>query len=395
MVSERRDRRIMELGEIFWREMKGVTPRLFDRRYWQGELLEWVMKDESFKVDGFRFVDVFPALRSNRSISSHVRDYLLKEGRELPIVLRTALGMAAGGLMSPLAGRILRANVKAMARRFICQSDVKKAVRVFEALGRKNLTFTADILGEATLSEAESQRYLDNYLLLINSLADAAKEWPDHPVLHRCSGGPLPKANVSVKLSALEPYMEEADLKGTTARLKERLLPLLRTARQRNVFVNFDLEQWATHGITYALFEELSLDPDLIDWPHMGLVLQVYLRSSDQDLARLLALSAKRDTPFTVRLVKGAYWDYEVVHARQNGFNSPVFLSKNKTDACYEALSEKLIKSNDRLHPAFASHNLRSLVHALVVAEEKGLAPADVEVQMLHGMAEPLCRVFS
>ena len=71
------------------------------------------------------------------------------------------------------------------------------------------------------------------------------------------------------------------------------------------------------HSITYALFEEIASHRDMIDWPHIGLVIQSYLKSSDRDCDRLLALSRKRGAPFTVRLVKGAYWDYEVVHARR------------------------------------------------------------------------------
>ncbi|MDH3349155.1 MAG: proline dehydrogenase family protein, partial [Desulfobulbaceae bacterium] len=343
-ISEDRNNRIIELGERYWLEMKDRTPSLFDRRYWQGQLLEWVMNDESLKVDGFRFVDVLPVLRTNTALASHVQDYLLKEGRDLPKIIRTALGLAAGGVMSPLAGRVIRSNVTAMARRFICQSDEKKALRVFERLGRKNLTFTADILGEATVSAAEAQRYLDKYSALISMLGDGVKGWPEKPILHRSSLGPLPKANVSIKISALDPYMDQVDFQGSLARLKERLLPLLRLARQKNVFINFDLEQWAAHKITYSLFEELALHPDLIDWPHMGIVVQAYLKSSGRDCQRLLALSSKRSTPFTVRLVKGAYWDYEVVHARQNGFTCPVYTDKGHTDDNYEALSLKLLE---------------------------------------------------
>ncbi len=385
----------MELGEKYWQKMRGQKPKLFDRHYWQGQLLDWVMKDESFKVDAFRFVDVLPSLQSSSAIASHVSEYLLKDGRELPFALRTALNMAAGGVMSPLAARAIRTNVTDMARRFICESESTKALKVFTKLMKKNLTFTADILGEATTSDGEAERYLQKYLDLIELLGAAAEKWPENPVLYQSPAGPLPKVNISVKISALDPYMDGVDHEGSVARLKERLLPVLRLAREKNVFINFDLEQWAAHNITYDLFEEVVNHQDLIDWPHIGLVIQAYLKTSDQDCDRLLKLSNKRGTPFTVRLVKGAYWDYEVVHARQNGFSCPVFTNKGLTDANYENLSVKLIDNHMLIVPAFASHNLRSLVHAIVVAEEKGLDRTGIELQMLYGMAEPERKVFA
>ncbi len=386
---------IMELGEKYWQQMQGEMPSLFDRQYWQAQILDWLMNDESFKVDAFRFVDVLPALQSSTAIASHVRDYLLASDRKLPVLIRSALTMAAGGISSPVATRAIRANVSSMARRFICENDSTRAVKVLRELAAENLTFTADILGEATTSDAESDRYLQKYLDLIRALSQAAETWPTIPILHHAASGPLPKVNISVKISALDPWLDPADHQGSVARLKARLMPLLRQARKHQVFINFDLEQWACHDITYDLFEQVALHPDLIDWPHLGLVIQSYLKKSDDDCRRLLKLSKRRGTPFTVRLVKGAYWDYEVVHARQNGFNCPVFTNKGRTDACYEQLTDILLVNHELITPAFASHNLRSLAHALVTAKNKGLPKDSLEVQMLYGMAEPQRRILA
>jgi RHH-type proline utilization regulon transcriptional repressor/proline dehydrogenase/delta 1-pyrroline-5-carboxylate dehydrogenase len=393
--QERINRRISELGRQYWQRMKGEMPSLFDSRYWQGHILDWIMDDEAFKVDAFRFVDVLPALHSTAAIASHVQDYLLGRDRKLPVVVRSALSMASGGIAAPLATRAIRANISEMARRFICQSEPGQAMPVLAKLVRSNLTFTADILGEASLSDQEADRILQKYLALIAELARAARRWPQNDQLYVSPTGPLPRANVSVKLSALDPYLDAADHAGSVARLKERVLPLLRAARQHGVFVNFDLEQWACHDITYDLFAELACHADLVDWPHLGVVVQAYLKSAESDLARLLELSKKRGTPFTVRLVKGAYWDYEVVHARRHGFACPVHTNKARTDAGYEHLTVTLMKNQERISPAFASHNLRSLVHALVMAEECQVPRAAFELQMLYGMAEPQRRILA
>jgi RHH-type proline utilization regulon transcriptional repressor/proline dehydrogenase/delta 1-pyrroline-5-carboxylate dehydrogenase len=91
-----------------------------------------------------------------------------------------------------------------------------------------------------------------------------------------------------------------------------------------------------------------------------------------------------------VRLVKGAYWDSEIAWAKQKGWPIPVFLEKAETDASYERLSRLLLEGHDVIDPAFGSHNLRSLAHAIVAAKEIGVPVNGYEIQMLYGMAEPV-----
>ncbi|GAB4344814.1 MAG: L-glutamate gamma-semialdehyde dehydrogenase [Desulfobulbaceae bacterium] len=392
--TENREERIAHIGRKYWRMMEGEVPGLFDRGHWQGQLLDLVMTDESFKNDALRFVDVLPALHTPESVAVHVRDYLLRGGRNLPLPVRTALSMAGSGFAPGLAAASIRTGVRRLARRFICGKDAAEALKALNRLHRDNLAFTADILGEATTSDQEADAFLNRYRELITLLGERASQWPANPLLTDTPAGSQPLANVSVKVSALEPHIDPVDLRGSIGRIRERLLPLLRHARNHDVFVNFDLEQWELHDITYGLFEELALHRDLVDWPHLGLVVQAYLKSSGTDLDRLLDLSRRRGTPFTVRLVKGAYWDYEVAHARQHGYPCPVFTRKGLTDASYEQLADRLIDGYPLLFPALAGHNLRSLVHGLVVAEEKGLEKHALELQMLYGMAEPLRKVF-
>ncbi len=93
---------------------------------------------------------------------------------------------------------------------------------------------------------------------------------------------------------------------------------------------------------------------------------------------------------FTVRLVKGAYWDYETIIAAQEHWPSPVFTDKAQTDAQFEQLAKVLIDNWEWTRPAVGSHNIRSLAAAVAQAEAAGLPAGTVELQMLHGMAEPI-----
>jgi RHH-type proline utilization regulon transcriptional repressor/proline dehydrogenase/delta 1-pyrroline-5-carboxylate dehydrogenase len=90
-----------------------------------------------------------------------------------------------------------------------------------------------------------------------------------------------------------------------------------------------------------------------------------------------------------IRLVKGAYWDAETIHARAAGWPVPVWQEKWRTDACFEVATRYLLEHSDVLRPALGSHNLRSLAHGMAVAEHLGLDRRTVEMQMLHGMGDP------
>jgi RHH-type proline utilization regulon transcriptional repressor/proline dehydrogenase/delta 1-pyrroline-5-carboxylate dehydrogenase len=94
--------------------------------------------------------------------------------------------------------------------------------------------------------------------------------------------------------------------------------------------------------------------------------------------------------PLTVRLVKGAYWDHEVVEARQHGWSVPVFERRADSDRNFEALTRELLAAHPRVRLALASHNLRSIAHGLACLSHFGLSDADLELQVLRGLGDDL-----
>ena len=68
----------------------------------------------------------------------------------------------------------------------------------------------------------------------------------------------------------------------------------------------------------------------------------------------------------------------------------PVFTHKPDTDAMYERLTREMLEAADVVRPAFASHNVRSLAVAVETARGLGLSRDAFELQMLHGMGDPI-----
>jgi len=379
---------IQAIGRDILARMENETSSVFKKDYWYGQVMDWSMRNETFKVQMFRFVDVLPNLTSSAEVLRHLREYFSADGQELPKVFGWGLGLSA--LAPDLVAGTVKKNVTDMARMFITGTTGAEAVGNLEKLRGQKLAFTVDLLGEAVVSEKEADECAARYLELMENLSREAARWPEIEQIDRDHRGVISKVNVSVKLSALYSQIDPIDREGSITALKGRLRPLLRRAVALGVFVNLDMESHALKDLTLALFQSLLEEPEFQGHDNVGVVIQAYLRDSERDLDALIAWAKSRAGRITVRLVKGAYWDYETVLARQRGWPIPVYLDKRATDANYERLSLKLLQNDRWLKAAFGSHNIRSIAHALVQARLLGVDPRSFEVQMLYGMAEPI-----
>ena len=148
------------------------------------------------------------------------------------------------------------------------------------------------------------------------------------------------------------------------------------------------MESYDFKDLTIEVFRRLRAE--FRDFSHLGIVLQAYLRDTEADLRKLLAWMRQEDLPSAIRLVKGAYWDYETVIAAQNGWPNRVWSRKTQTDANFEKCARILLENAEHCYLACGSHNLRSIAVVLETARELNVAPGRFEFQLLYGMAEPV-----
>lgn len=381
--------RVQAIGRDLLEAALAAQPTVLSADYWAEQAGEWVLGDDDLKLRLFRLVDCMPMLDDAAAVDRHLREYLDDESLEkLPPMLRAALKAARSGILAPFAARAVRAAMLAQAKRFIAGTTPAEAARAALNQRRRQRGFTLDLLGEAVTSDAEADAYAAAYARLLQELPAEAARWPYDPLVDDGPAGPLPRVNVSLKLSALDSQFDAIDPAGTTERVLARLRPLWRLARGRGAQVHVDMESHATKDLALSIFRTIALEEEFRDWPDCGIVVQCYLRESPHDLVQLADWARRRGTPIWVRLVKGAYWDYETVHARAAGWMVPVWQEKWRTDACYEAATTFVMEQADVLRPALGSHNLRSLAHGMAVAEALGLDRRAVEMQMLYGMGD-------
>lgn len=343
------------------RRSRGVRERAEQR------LLELVIAAPAARARLFQLVDAFPALRDDEDVADHIEGYLDHEA--VPVVVRHAVRLAQhlpGGERASAA--VARRGITHMANRFIAGTDAASAGPAFERLWAARMGVIVDLLGEKTITAGDADRYAARLAALVAALTGAAG-----------------RRSVAIKPTALAPRLHALTADDGLAEASARLAPVLAQAAEAQLPIWFDMEQYEVKDLVLELYRSLADHAD-----GTGIVIQAYLRDSLGDLAQLMEWSTTGSRPIAVRLVKGAYWDAETVLARARGWPVPVYERKGDTDANFERCTRLLLEHRAgarwTVQPAFASHNVRSVAHAIAVADDLGLPRRDLQFQMLYGM---------
>lgn len=385
------DQEIFELGH---RLARGTTrlQRLGLQRFGrmaQDRGMAYVGRDADLRAALFRFVDVAPACAGPHELAEHLSALLAAcEPRASVRLARRAAEVRATRSLTGLAAALV---VRRMAARFIVDETPADAAAVLRGLWMRGITTSVDLLGESTVTHEEGCRYARRCELALEQLAAEMRGWPQRG-FEADAVGSVPRVNLSVKVTALTPLVRPAAPERGRADAAGSLRRLLRRARDVGAHLHVDMESVDSRDLVLGLVLELLSEQEFREGPSAGIVLQAYLRDAEETLDRVLAWSrrANRSVPLTVRLVKGAYWDHETIEATQRGWAPPVWIEKADSDRCFERLTRRLIESFPLVRPAIASHNLRSVAHAIVIAQRAGLAAADLELQVLRGLGDDL-----
>lgn len=365
------------------------APSLFSKRGVHARLMEWSMRDPAFKAQLFRFVDVLPSLTSSSEIVRHLQEYLGDRAVELNPALKA--GLAASSFAPAIVAGPVKANVISMAAQFVAGETPADLVKQLRRNAAAGIATTIDLLGETVVSDAEADAFLQRNLDVLDTVSAFLAREP-RPYFSDLgpANEPLPRLNLSIKISALTPDVHPAAPAHSIAALKERLRPILRRAADVGALINFDMESYKLKDLTLALFKSILEEAEFREKPSIGIALQAYLRDCEADLVALLAWARAHRRPLNIRLVKGAYWDYETILARQREWPVPVWQRKPESDANFEKLSLLLLQNLDIATPNFATHNVRSVAHAIAQADRLGIDPRAYEFQALYGMADEL-----
>ena len=392
MMESDIDYQVRTRGVNLYRGMGEDKPALFREENWTGRIIKQCLRNTGFKEALLRFIDVLPVLNSQDSIIAHFVQYFYGPEYQYAQLLDPSL-KSNTDLDGKKRAKVVTVveNIKKMGGIFIAASEPEEALPVFERLRSQGYGISADILGEAVVSEKEADEFFHRYLHLLDLLNKQQKNWP---VLgnteETLDWGHAPRVDVSIKPSSLYSQMHGAGFDAIVVRAKERLKPIFRKAKEIGAHITLDMEYYDLKNLTLALYRSLLDEEEFRGYPHTGLVIQSYLKDCEKDLREIVSWAESREQRLTVRLVKGAYWEAETVIAPQKNWPCPVFMDKHASDASFERSARFILENHRWLKLACASQNIRSvscvteLIHRIQVPQSR------YEYQVIYGMAEPL-----
>jgi len=235
--------------------------------------------------------------------------------------------------------------VRRFANRYIAGETLADAVRCVRQLNTETVCATLDVLGEDITNKEEAVVSRNQSI----------------QVLHTISREKL-DSNLSIKLTSL-------GLKMGQDFCAENVREILKVAAGYGTFVRFDMEDSSCTSDTIVIFQRLQEE-----FPNTGIVLQAYMRRSEDDVRMLL----KTNTNF--RLCKGIY--KEPPHI--------AFQGREEVQRNYLTLLKLMFR--DKSYVGIATHDAILVDGALRIIVELGLKKSEYEFQMLLGVRPELRR---
>lgn len=253
-------------------------------------------------------------------------------------MIRRALLWAS---MNPWMARRLPQTpfVRRAVRRFLPGQDRGSALRAAEGLAARQIRAVFTLLGENVTNRAEVDEVVQEYLGLMEEIRSRQLD-----------------GEISVKLTQLGLDLDRA-------MAVDALCLLARNAREGGSFVWVDMEGTPYLRATLDLFREVASKGEPV-----GICLQAYLRSSQEDLRGLLTLQP------SVRIVKGAYAEPP----------SLAFPRRKEVDAAFFDLVAAAIQGGGRV--AVATHDGALIERIQGWVKEEGIEKDRYEYQMLFGI---------
>ncbi len=272
----------------------------------------------------------------------------------------------------PIRNAVLAA-MQILSQEFVIGRNFKD---INKMSGLEKEVFSFDMLGEAARTPQQADDYFESYKSAIDEVGKIN-------TARNLSNG------VSIKISALHPRYEMRKINQIESELLPKLKELVNYAQSKDVEITIDAEEQDKLSLSLHIIEKLAYEKNIRDWPGFGIALQAYGKRSFDVIHWLNGILDKRDR-IHLRLVKGAYWDYEIKHAQVSGYEGyPVFSKKSLTDIAYLACAKEIFK-NKKIFPKFATHNAHTISSIHHIGKD-----CNYEFQRLYGMGELLYKSAS
>ena len=232
-----------------------------------------------------------------------------------------------------------RKMVKIVSDKYVAGNEIKDAISKTKKLNDRDLHVTIDLLGEHVKDLNEVESVTKTYLKLLDEINLSSL-----------------KSNISVK-----PTHIGLDLSLDT--FYSNALRLVKSAKEKNNFIRFDMENSSTTDSTIEVFKDIFKTHQ-----NVGTVFQAYLKRTYNDLEKLMPQK------INFRLCKGIY----------NEDSSIAFKNYNEINNNYLKIVELAFKNKNYI--GIATHDLYLLEKIYNMIDKYNVSPNDFEFQVLYGV---------
>ena len=277
-----------------------------------------------------------------------------------------------GEYLPGVAVPLVKEKMRQETANVILPAEPELLVKHLQKRQQTGVSMNVNLLGEALLGEDDARARLQNYVQLLRL-----------PDVH-C---------LSVKLTTLCSQVSALAYEHTIDVVADRLDSLYRNANHHSPpkFVYLDMEEYKDLYLTADVLKR-TLDRRGLEQTAAGIALQAYVPDSFGVMEDLIAWSKQRvengGNALTIRLVKGANWEMERVHASTSGWPMAPYETKVDTDANFKKMLRALLNAAAAGHArvGVASHNLFDVALAMNWTDALGCG-SHVQFEMLEGMA--------
>jgi proline dehydrogenase len=225
------------------------------------------------------------------------------------------------------------------ASRFVAGDTIERATKVIKDLNKQGLVVTLDFLGEFIEDEQEAYEMATNSIKAIEAIGNNDLQ-----------------SQLSLKLTSM-------GLDISDEVVMKNMRRIMTVAKQQNVFVTIDMEDYSRCQRTIDIFKELKKE-----FNNIGTVLQAYLYRTVKDIEELNEFSPN------LRLVKGAYKE------------SPkaAFPEKKDVDENYKKIIKMHLLNGN--FTAVATHDDAMIDYTKKLVMKHHIPKDQFEFQMLYGI---------
>ena len=229
--------------------------------------------------------------------------------------------------------------VKIIADKYVAGNKIKDVINKTKLLNNQDLHVTIDLLGEHVKDLNEVESVTKTYLKLLEEINLSSL-----------------KSNISVK-----PTHIGLDINLDT--FYKNALKLVESARDKNNFIRFDMENSSTTDSTIDVFKKIHKD-----YKNVGTVFQAYLKRTYSDIEKL------SENQINFRLCKGIY----------NEDAGIAYKSYDEINSNYLKIAEMAFKNG--CYVGLATHDLHLTQNLYDLIEKHNVPKENFEFQILYGV---------